>query len=128
MASEMFKPGAAAAPSTLVEISVSCRDLRDADVFSKSDPMCVLFIKEHGSKNFREFGRTETIRDNLNPDFVHKFVVEYHFEEMQNLRFEIYDIDSSSPNLKDHDFIGRMDCTLGEIVAYQGIEFRRNLV
>ena len=37
-----------------------------------------------------QIGRTEVIWDNLNPDFVKKFVMEYFFEESQKLKFELY--------------------------------------
>jgi hypothetical protein len=30
-----------------------------------------------------------------------------------------YDIDSNSRNLKDHDFLGSLECSLGEIVSAQ---------
>lgn len=100
-----------------VELSIKCRGLADADVFSKSDPMVVMFIQGLGTKEWREFGRTEMIRNTLNPDFVKKFVIDYFFEERQNLRFDVYDIDSKSASLDKHDFLGRVFCTLGEIVG-----------
>ncbi|XP_074644535.1 copine-8-like isoform X2 [Tubulanus polymorphus] len=112
-----FAPGQAVAnPSSLVEVSVSCRNLVDMDVFSKSDPICVLFTYEIPS-GWKEFGRTEIIWDNLNPDFVKKFVLNYFFEEQQRLKFELYDVDSKSHDLSKHDFLGSMECTLGEIVT-----------
>ncbi|KAJ8301692.1 hypothetical protein KUTeg_020679 [Tegillarca granosa] len=112
-----FQPGTGVAPATLVEISVSCRNLIDADVFSKSDPLCVLFVEEPGTKQWREFGRTEIIWNNLNPDFVKKFVMHYYFEQSQKLKFEVYDVDSKSSDLSKHDFLGRAECTLGEVVS-----------
>ncbi|XP_015753710.1 PREDICTED: copine-9-like [Acropora digitifera] len=78
-----------ALPATQVELHVSCRNLADMDVFSKSDPMVVLYTQAMGSKEWREFGRTECIKDNLNPDFVKSFVISYFFEEMQKLRFAV---------------------------------------
>lgn len=36
-----------------------------------------------------QFGRTEVIDNTLNPDFVRKFIVDYFFEEKQNLRFDL---------------------------------------
>ncbi|CAL8291654.1 unnamed protein product [Boreogadus saida] len=36
-----------------------------------------------------EYGRTEVIDNTLNPDFVHKFMMDYFFEERQNLRFDL---------------------------------------
>uniref|UniRef100_A0A3Q4MJ14 Copine Va n=1 Tax=Neolamprologus brichardi TaxID=32507 RepID=A0A3Q4MJ14_NEOBR len=63
------------------------------------------------------FGRTEVIDNTLNPDFVRKYILDYFFEEKQNLRFDVYDIDSKSPDLAKHDFLGQVFCTLGEIVG-----------
>ncbi|XP_002732170.1 copine-8-like, partial [Saccoglossus kowalevskii] len=95
-------------------------NLLDMDTFSKSDPMCVMFIQPMGTKNFVEFGRTEVIWDNLNPDFVTKFVLDYFFEERQELKFELYDVDSKSKDLRKHDFLGAATCALGAIVGSNG--------
>ena len=38
---------------------------------------------------FLQFGRTETIWNNLNPDFVKKFIMQFYFEESQKLKFEV---------------------------------------
>ncbi|XP_027524963.1 copine-8-like [Corapipo altera] len=89
-------------PATRVEITVSCRQLLDRDTFSKSDPLCVLYTQRPGSHQWREFGRTEVIDNSLNPDFLRKFVLDFCFEERQNLRFDLYDVDSKSPDLSKH--------------------------
>ncbi|KAG1649686.1 Copine-5 [Nymphon striatum] len=102
---------------TLDVFSSSFRNLVDADVFSKSDPMCVAYTKQTGLNEWYEIGRTETISNTLNPDFTKKFVLNYYFEESQKIKFEIYDIDSTSRRLEDHDFLGVAECTLGEIVS-----------
>ncbi|CAB1322770.1 unnamed protein product [Coregonus sp. 'balchen'] len=34
--------------------------------------------------------RTEVIDNTLNPDFVRKFILDYFFEERQNLRFDLF--------------------------------------
>uniref|UniRef100_A0A671YT13 Copine 8 n=1 Tax=Sparus aurata TaxID=8175 RepID=A0A671YT13_SPAAU len=73
-----------------------------------------------GNKEWREFGRTEVIDNTLNPDFVRKFILDYFFEERQNLRFDLYDVDSKSANLSKHDFLGQAYCTLGEVVGSLG--------
>ncbi|KAF6031304.1 CPNE9 [Bugula neritina] len=117
MQANTFSAGASVVPSSKVELTISCRNLIDADIFSKSDPMCVVFTKQFASDRWRELGRTETIWDNLNPDFVKKFELDYYFEEKQILKFEIYDIDSQSADLSKHDFLGTMECSLGEIVS-----------
>jgi len=41
--------------------------------------------------------------------------VDYFFEELQKLKFFIYDIDSPSSNLKSADFLGEMESTLGQV-------------
>ena len=46
-------------PTSTVELSVKCTNLCDKDVFSKSDPLCVLFQKKSGQ--WYEMARTETI-------------------------------------------------------------------
>ncbi|XP_063081288.1 copine-9 isoform X2 [Cavia porcellus] len=81
-------------PATKIEITVSCRNLLDLDTFSKSDPMVVLYTQSRASQEWREFGRTEVIDNTLNPDFLRKFVLDYFFEEKQNLRFDVYNVDS----------------------------------
>ncbi|XP_059152171.1 copine-8-like [Physella acuta] len=115
-----FQAGTAVIPSTKVEISVSCRNLRDLDVFSKSDPLCVLYIQDLLTRKYIEAGRTEIIKDNLNPEFAKKFIVDYNFEQCQRLKFELYDVDSSSHRLEQHDFLGYAETTLGEIIGAPG--------
>uniref|UniRef100_A0A3Q0QWR8 Copine 8 n=1 Tax=Amphilophus citrinellus TaxID=61819 RepID=A0A3Q0QWR8_AMPCI len=51
--------------------------------------VCVLYTQAMGNKEWREFGRTEVIDNTLNPDFVRKFILDYFFEERQNLRFDL---------------------------------------
>ena len=51
--------------SSKVELSISCSNLKDMDVFSKSDP--VVFLYEQRGRELVKLGRTEVINDNLNP-------------------------------------------------------------
>uniref|UniRef100_A0A3Q1JFJ1 C2 domain-containing protein n=1 Tax=Anabas testudineus TaxID=64144 RepID=A0A3Q1JFJ1_ANATE len=107
-----FDPISGSIPATKVEITVSCRNLLDRDTFSKSDPCKIWF-----TDTSYLFAKTEVIDNTLNPDFVRKYILDYFFEEKQNLRFDVYDIDSKSPDLAKHDFLGQVYCTLGEIVG-----------
>lgn len=67
-------------PTSQIELTLSCRNLINADVISKSDPYCVVWMQESGWQDkYYEIGRTETIDDNLNPNFVKKFIVNYNF-------------------------------------------------
>ncbi|XP_061876611.1 copine-3-like isoform X1 [Entelurus aequoreus] len=108
----------AAAPywPSKVELTISCDNLMDMDVFSKSDPLCALYINASGSQ-WHELGRTEMILNCLNPKFTKKFSIDYYFETVQRLKFCLYDIDNNTYDLADDDFLGELQCTLGQIVS-----------
>lgn len=48
-----------------LELFIECTDLVQLDTFSKSDPMCVLYVKRLGQ--WMEYGRTESIPNCLHP-------------------------------------------------------------
>ena len=63
-----------------VELSISCSNLPNLDRFSKSDPVCFLYKSDHKHANSSErvwtlVGRTEMIRDNLNPKVLLMYVL-----------------------------------------------------
>lgn len=62
-----------------------------------------------------QVGRTEKIQNSLNPQFSKTLVLDYYFEMVQKLRFEVYDIDSENCNLREADFLGELECTLGQV-------------
>lgn len=60
--------------------------------------------------------------------FAKTFLVDYYFEELQQLKFSVFDVDDRK-HLDDtsrHDLIGDMECSLADIVS-AGQEYRRNL-
>ncbi|GAA6089144.1 copine-4, partial [Tachysurus ichikawai] len=61
--------------------------------------------------------RTEVIRSSINPTFSKVFTLDYYFEEVQRLRYELYDISNSHNDTKEADCLGAMECTLGQIVS-----------
>uniref|UniRef100_A0A4X1UE88 Copine 3 n=2 Tax=Sus scrofa TaxID=9823 RepID=A0A4X1UE88_PIG len=101
---------------TKVELNISCDNLLDKDVGSKSDPLCVLFLNTSGQQWY-EVERTERIKNCLNPKFSKTFIIDYYFEVVQKLKFGIYDIDNKTIELSDDDFLGEFECTLGQIVS-----------
>ncbi|XP_063307354.1 copine-3 [Pelobates fuscus] len=101
---------------TKVELSVSCDNLLDRDVSSKSDPLCILHMNST-NQNWFEVGRTERISNCLNPKFCKTFLIDYYFEIVQKLKFGVYDIDNKTVDLSDDDFLGAFECTLGQIVS-----------
>lgn len=109
-------------PTTLIEMTLSAENLINADVLSKSDPFCIIRMKESWHDKFVEIGRTETIKDNLNPEWVKKFLINYSFESVQKIRFEVWDQD---PN--GNDFLGEYETTMADIVSNSGRQFRGKL-
>eukprot|EP00057_Strongylocentrotus_purpuratus_P010854 XP_011665328.1 PREDICTED: copine-3 isoform X2 [Strongylocentrotus purpuratus] len=110
--------------ATKVEIRLSCKHLKNKDVGSKSDPLAVVF-QQDSRKQWIEVGRTERIKNNLNPVFTQGITFDYCFEEVQKLRFSVYDIDNSTAGLNDDDFLGETELTLGQVVSAKKTE--RNL-
>ncbi len=126
---QLIGPNIPTTISSKVILNISCRNLKDCDVLSKSDPMVVVFLETRtaSSKTWREIGRTEVIDNNLNPDFTKSILVDYRFEEYQKLKFEVYDVDSSSAKLNQHDFLGRTETTLGSIMGENCGKYEKEL-
>uniref|UniRef100_A0A8D2J268 Copine 5 n=1 Tax=Varanus komodoensis TaxID=61221 RepID=A0A8D2J268_VARKO len=117
-----FDPLAGSIPATKVEITVSC------SAHPTGHNLAGTPSTPHVCSFPLQFGRTEVIDNTLNPDFVRKFILDYFFEEKQNLRFDLYDVDSKSPDLSKHDFLGQTFCTLGEIVGSSGSRLEKPLM
>ena len=128
-----------------VELSISCSNLLDKDVGSKSDPLCVLLLQGTGGDKWTEvtsqsygglnifdidtynirfnktlislfqLGRTEKLNNTSSPSFSQRLRLDYHFEAVQNLKLGVYDIDNSSSDLKDDDYLGGVELTLGQV-------------
>ena len=107
-----------------IEMTLSCRNLINMDILSKSDPYCILLMRDSWQERFYEVGRTETIWDCLCPAWVRKFIVDYNFEAVQRLRFEVWDED---PNGRK-DFLGAHETTMAEIVVgFRGRQYVQRL-
>ena len=103
-------------PTSQVEISISCRNLFNADIISKSDPYCIVWMQEpRWQDTFQEIARTEVIKNSLNPQWVKKVVLSYSFDSLQKLKFEIWDED-----IKGKDLLGRYETTLGDLIGRSG--------
>lgn len=64
---------------------------------------------------FVQLDRTEKIKNSQDPEFCKKLVVDYYFEKVQKLKFSVYDIDNKSFDLNDDDYLGGVECTLGQV-------------
>uniref|UniRef100_A0A3P9JGP3 Copine IVa n=1 Tax=Oryzias latipes TaxID=8090 RepID=A0A3P9JGP3_ORYLA len=100
---------------TKVELRLTCKGISDRDALSKPDPCIVLNMQSHGQ--WMEVDRTEVIRSCVNPTYSKVFTLDFYFEEVQRLRFELFDINSGHNGLKEADFLGSVECTLGQIIS-----------
>ena len=96
---------------TTINLMISGRKLKDLDVMSKSDPVCILYEKVNGQ--WSKIGTTEQIKNNLNPDFTKAFEMSYFFERNQEVRFLMIDGDGHG----DYDTIGTVETTIGAIMG-----------
>ncbi|XP_022735910.1 protein BONZAI 1-like isoform X2 [Durio zibethinus] len=106
-----------------IELSFSATSLRDRDLFSKSDPMLVVYIKERDG-TITEVFRTEVVLNSLNPTWIAKYTITYQFEVVQTLLFHVFDVDTQFHNvevkmlkLEEQQSLGEASCALSEIVT-----------
>ena len=67
-----------ALPSTTtssLELSLRCQDLPKSDLFSKSDPMAVVYVRQSPSSSWVEAGRTEVLKDEHQPKWANKVYI-----------------------------------------------------
>uniref|UniRef100_A0A8C3ASI1 Copine-3 n=1 Tax=Cyclopterus lumpus TaxID=8103 RepID=A0A8C3ASI1_CYCLU len=57
------------------------------------------------------------LTNSSSPSFSQRLRLDYHFESVQNLKLGVYDIDNSSSDLGDDDYLGGVELTLGQIVS-----------
>lgn len=96
-----------------VELFISCRKLKNMDVFSKSDPVCRVYEFSEQAKNWVKIGVTERIDNNLNPDFKNQIQATYSFERHQKIKFEVVDDDGNN----EFDMIGTVETSMGTIMG-----------
>src|SRR5947209_9830209 len=71
-----------------IELKISCKDLADLDYLSKSDPQVILLMKDARTRKWKSTPyKTEVVTNDLNPKFVTGFIIDYFFEEFQQLRY-----------------------------------------
>ena len=62
-----------------------------------------------------QLARTERLNNTSSPAFSQRLKLDYHFEKVQNLKLGLYDIDNSSSDLGDDDYLGGVELTLGQV-------------
>ena len=101
----------------IVTLSFKCSNLPNLDTFTRTDGMVVLYQKV--GNVWKELGKTEVIMDNLDPEWVKSFEVNYHFEKREYYKVVVYDIDdfNNLNNYAGHDLVGECEFAIHEIVT-----------
>jgi C2 domain len=60
-------------------------------------------------------------RNQKNPKFVTSFKVPFFFQAVQQLRFELYDIDKPKKKMDAQDFLGEVSTTLSQVLHAGGV-------
>ncbi|XP_066324128.1 protein BONZAI 1-like [Miscanthus floridulus] len=122
-AADRFLRSRGAGASTQIELSLSASNLGDQEYFPKSNPMVVVYSKRRDGA-LEEIGRSEVILNSLNPFWTTKISVQYQFEVLQPLVFQVFDIhqqfhDVSEKMLKleEQEFLGEATCLLSEVIT-----------
>jgi hypothetical protein len=100
-------------------VKLEAKNLKSKDLFSKSDPFAVAYIRNRNDRDskWKEVGRTEAIKNDQNPKWKTTIKVPYCLHDMQELKFELYDSDSSSKNLSKHDKITEFTTPLSKLLT-----------
>ncbi|KAF8400077.1 hypothetical protein HHK36_015952 [Tetracentron sinense] len=89
----------------------------------KRNPMAVVYVKGRDGA-LEELGRTEVVLVSLDPMWITKHAVTYHFDVVQTLVIRVYDVDTQFHNvpvkllkLDDQQLLGEANCALSEIIT-----------
>ena len=94
-----------------LNLYISARKLIDLDLMTKSDPCAAIFEKKQNG--WVKIGKTEKIKNNLNPDFETAIEVDYYFERLQPLKISIIDDDHDG----DFQEIGTVETNMGSLMG-----------
>jgi len=113
--------------SSKVQISIELRNLIKLDKRSLSDPFCIMYMRTGSEEDWTELGRTEIVANSQDPHFVKKINFVYRFEEIQTVKFAVYDADegfeshdATLVNPEDGDFQGGVEVPVSRMVGVDG--------
>lgn len=92
-----------------------------------------LVIEDTETKQKQINGISDVVWDSLNPKFLHKFMIETDFAEIQNLLFKVYDteedeIHNGVPTINPKRFIGEVRFKFVEVMQSFGKKVGKKLM
>ena len=90
----------------------------------------MLVLSKLNGQTWNRIGVTEVIMDNLNPQWVKQFDVQYNFEVRETFKVDVYDIDDPNAlmDFSKHDYVGSLEFSLHEVVPARDQTLERPLV
>lgn len=104
-------------PTSQVELTISCRNLLNYHFVGKSSPYCIVSMKKPWHDKYKVVTQTEAIANTQDPQWIKKVILDYNFESIQNLRFDIYE-----KNAKESDMLAHYETNLSELVSCHGCQ------
>mmetsp|Transcript_8677 Transcript_8677/g.12808 ORF Transcript_8677/g.12808 Transcript_8677/m.12808 type:complete len:283 (+) Transcript_8677:63-911(+) len=101
------------------QLSLHAKDLEDKQLFGKSDPFALIRIVR-GDEEPEELGRTEVIRNTLDPRWLKTFIIDYDEEVPTAITVTIYDKEEDSEKK-----MGSALFDIGAIVEDGGVKGKR---
>ncbi|CAL8147216.1 unnamed protein product [Orchesella dallaii] len=95
-----------------IKIQVSGRNLLKKGLLRTGDPYYILKLSEDGGESKTEIGRSETLQNQLNPDWPNVFEITFDREKNQYLYFHVWDEDT----LREDDTLGRVWVNVADFV------------
>jgi hypothetical protein len=110
-----------------ITLSFACENLPNLDTFTRTDGIAVLY-RQQGNQ-WHRIGVTECIMDNLSPAWVKSFDVQYHFEQREQFKVDVYDVDDENNimNFAGHDYVGCLEFSVHEVVTGRDQSLEKNL-
>jgi hypothetical protein len=94
------------------------------DYVGKSDPYCEVHVKNDERSEWVKIGKTDTLINNLNPDFTTPITVHYYFEKIQQIKFKVYDKDGEGGKKQG---IGKHETTIAELIGAKNQTYSNDL-
>ena len=105
-----------------VEIFVKCRDIISVDLFSKTDPFIVFYVRRYG--RWLEYGRTETIANTSRPTFTETICAEATNTDNNMLKASLFDGENmNSRDLQKCRHLGSVEFELSKLKSDSFTEF-----
>ena len=98
-----------------VVLSFACKNLKNLDMLSKTDPQVRIFTKQKEHDDWRLKAKTEIIWDELNPSFQKAITLFFKFEKKQRVKFVVIDMDNEK--IDKFDVLGSVETTLSKVVG-----------